>query len=65
MSIYRCFEGDIYRILALMKIETDIISSITPSLIGPAVIFVIMFVETFKTDAIVFICNIIICLISH
>jgi hypothetical protein len=33
-----------YRILAVMKVETGIISSITESLIGRAVIQVIMFV---------------------
>jgi len=35
----------IYRITAAVKIETDIITSITPSLIGRAVIHVIMYVD--------------------
>ena len=34
--------------------EIDIIARITVSLIGRAVILVIMYVETFKTDIIVF-----------
>jgi len=38
------------RIMAVIKVETDIITSITVSLIGRAVILVIMYVETFKTD---------------
>ena len=40
-----------------MKVETDIITSITASLIGRAVILVIMYVEIFQTDVIVFISN--------
>ena len=40
-----------------MKIETDIIISIPASLIGRAVILVIMYVEIFKTDIIEFISN--------
>ena len=44
-----------------MKIETDIITSTASSLIGCAVILVIMYVETFKTDDIVFIGNVIMC----
>ena len=36
-----------------MKIETDIISSIAANLIGRAMILVIMYAKTFKTDAIV------------
>jgi Na+/melibiose symporter-like transporter len=43
----------IYRITVVMKVETDIIASLT------------MYVETFKTNVIVFICNIIMCLTSH
>ena len=35
----------IYRITAAVKIETDIITSITASLIGRAVIHVIMYVD--------------------
>ena len=47
----------IYRIMAVMKVETDIITSITESLIGRAAMLVIMFFKTFKTDGIVFISN--------
>jgi len=53
------------RIAAVMKIETDIITSITASPIRQALILVIMFVNAFKADIIVFICVIIICLTSH
>jgi hypothetical protein len=35
---------DIYRIMTVLKVETDIIVSITVSLIGQAVILVIMYV---------------------
>ena len=42
---------DIYRIMADLKVETDIITSIAVSPIGWTVI---MYVETFKTDVIVF-----------
>ena len=50
------------RIMAVLKVETDIITSMTMSLIGRAVILVIMCV---KTDVIVFIGNVIMCLTSH
>jgi hypothetical protein len=43
-------ENTIYRIKAVLNVETDIITSITESLK--------MFVKTFKTDVIVFIGNI-------
>ena len=42
------------RILAVLKVETDIITSIAVSLIGRAAILVIMYVETFKTNINVF-----------
>jgi hypothetical protein len=48
-----------------MKVETDIITNITVSLIGRAVLLVIMYVEIFKTDVIIFIGNVIMCLTSH
>ena len=51
--------------LSVLKAETDIITTKAASLIGQAEILVIMFVEIFKTDVIVFICNIIMCLTSH
>jgi hypothetical protein len=49
-----------------MKVETDIITSMAASLMGQALIIhaVIIYVETFKTD-IVFIFDLIICLMSH
>jgi hypothetical protein len=46
---------DICRITAIMKVEIDIITSIETSLIARAVILIIVFVDMFKTDAIVFI----------
>jgi hypothetical protein len=51
-----------YRIMAVLKVETDIITSFTESLIGWAMM---MYIETFKTDVIVFIGNIIMCLMSQ
>ena len=47
-----------------MKVETDIIARITESPTGRAVMLVTMYVDTFKPD-IVFISNIIMCLISQ
>ena len=44
---------DIYRIMAVLKVETDIITSIAARPIGRAVILVIMYVETFKTKNII------------
>ena len=41
-----------------MKVETDIITSIAVSLIGRAGILMIMYVETYKTDVIIFINNV-------
>ena len=38
-----------------MKVKTDIIANIPASLIGRAVILVIMYVKTFKSDVIVYI----------
>ena len=51
-----------YRITVVLKVETYIIISIAMRLIGPAVILMIMWVETLKTDIIVFIGNILMCL---
>jgi len=48
-----------------MKVTTDIIASIAASLIGQSVILVIIYIETFKTNVIVFIGNVIICLKSR
>ena len=56
---------DIYRIMAVFKLQVDIITSIAEGPIGRAVILVLMHVETFKTDNTVFISNIIMCLTSH
>ena len=43
--------------MAVLKVETDIITSITASLMGRVTKLVTMYVETFKTDIIVFIGN--------
>jgi len=40
--------------MAVLKVETDIITSITASPMGQIAILVIMYVQTFKTDIIVF-----------
>jgi len=45
-----------------MRVETDIIVSITASPKGWVTIVVIMYVKTFKIDVIVFMGNIIMCL---
>ena len=50
-----------YRIMAVMMVEADIITC--PIRLAP--ILMIMFVENFKTDVIVIISNIMICLMSH
>jgi hypothetical protein len=47
----------IYRTTAVMKVETNIIASNTAS--------PVIYVETFKTNAIVFIGNVIVCMTSH
>jgi hypothetical protein len=63
-----CFRNRIYnryRITAVLKVETDIIASISVSLTGRAVILVIMYVEIFRTGVIVFIGNVITCLMSQ
>lgn len=46
-----------YRILAILKVETDIVTSkcITVRPIGRVAILVIMYVEYFKADIIIFI----------
>jgi len=46
-----CLQVNKYRITAVLKVETDIIASITTSPIGWAVILMIS-VDTFKTDVI-------------
>jgi len=46
---------DAHRITTALKVETDIITSIAVSPIGRAVILMIMYVENFKRDVIVFI----------
>jgi len=55
---------DKYRITAVLKVETDIITSIVESPVERAAILVIMFVKTFRTDVTV-IGNIIMSLTSH
>jgi hypothetical protein len=42
--------------MAVMKGETDIITSITAGLVGREVILEIMYVETFKTDVNIYHC---------
>ena len=51
--------------MVVMKTETEIITSIAVSPVGQAVILEIMYVETFKTDIIVFISKVIMCKTSH
>jgi hypothetical protein len=46
--------GGTYRITTVLKVKTDIIVSMAASSIGRAVILVIMYVKTFKTNVIVF-----------
>jgi hypothetical protein len=49
------YVANISRITAALKVWTSIVASITTSLIGRVVIPVMMYVDTFKTDVIVFI----------
>ena len=55
---------NLYRITAILKVETDIITNISASLIGRTEIFVIMSVKAFRTDVIVFIGDVIMCFTS-
>ena len=55
----------IYRITAVLKVETDIIVRIAARATERAVILVIMYVENFKTGVIVFIGDVKMCLTSH
>ena len=55
-STIRTDQHNIYRIITVLKIETDIIVAIAASAMVRAVI---VFVETFKTDIIVFIGSVI------
>ena len=57
-------EWKLYRITAILKFETDIIANISASPIGWAGIFVMMSVEAFRTNFIVFIGDGIMCLTS-
>jgi hypothetical protein len=50
---------NIYIITAVLKVEADVIAHITASPTRQAVILVILYVMTFKTDVIVFIGSII------
>jgi hypothetical protein len=47
-----------------MNVETDIIPNISEILIGQAGIFVIMSIEAFRTDVIVFIVVVMMCFTS-
>jgi hypothetical protein len=53
-----------YRITAILKVETDIIANTSVSPIGRSVIFVIMSVDGFRTDVVVFIGDVIMCSMS-
>ena len=46
---------NLHRITEVLKFETDIITSITASLTGRAMLLVIMYVEIFKTGVDIFI----------
>jgi len=59
------YVGRIHRLAVVLKVETDIIGSNAASPIGRAMVLMLMFVEIFKTDHIVFIGNVIICLTSY
>jgi hypothetical protein len=54
----------ICRITAALKVVTEMITSILASPRRRAAIVMVMYVKTYKTDIIVFICNAIICLTS-
>ena len=61
----KAVKDSIYRITAVLNVETDIITSMAASLTGGAMILVIMYVDIFKTGIIVFISDVNMCLISH
>ena len=63
IPVYVCLKI-VYRITTILKVETDIIANISANLIGRTGIFVIMSVEAFKTDIIVFIGDVIMCFTS-
>ena len=63
IPVYLCLKI-VYRIMTILKVETDIIANISVNRIGWAGIFVIMSVEAFRTDVIVFIGDIIMCFTS-
>ena len=56
--------NSIYRITAILKVETNIIANISASPIVRARIYVMMSVEAFRTDVIVFISDVIMCFTS-
>ena len=49
------YVANISRITTALKVWTSIVANITTSLIGRVVIPVMMYVDTFKTDVILFI----------
>jgi butyrate kinase len=65
MSFLYSVASNIYRITAVLKVETDIITSIAAGLTKQAVILVLKYVEIFKTDVIVFISDVKMCLMSY
>jgi hypothetical protein len=54
-----------FRVTAVLKFDTNIITSIAADPIELAVMLVIMHVEIFKTDVTVFIGNVVMCLTSN
>jgi hypothetical protein len=57
--------SDTYGIMSVIKVETDIIVSISAIPIGKPVILVVMYFRTYKIDDIIFISNDIMHLTSH
>ena len=56
--------NSIYRITVILKVETNFIANISASPIVRARIYVMMSVEAFRTDVIVFISDVIMCFTS-
>ena len=65
ISFYNHRSFNTYRITAVLKNETDIITNIASSPIEWAAILVIMYVDSFKTNVIKLIDNIIMCWTYH
>ena len=65
ITISLFFSFHIFKIMVVLKVETDNITSISASQIGQVMTLSIRHVKTFKTDIIVFTSKIIMCLMSH